>query len=84
MTKEEISKKMKKIIFRAKLSHNKETVEGQLIWIEGKPHIIRDCDIEECGHHFKQCSDVPTWVDEDSIELVCDCSIELFRKAMEE
>ena len=66
---------MKKQIYRAKRSYCDEIVEGQLVWIDGKAHIIRDCDIEECGHHFVQCSDIPTWVDENTIEPVIDYKI---------
>lgn len=61
---------MKKNLFRAKRSNFDEIVVGQLLWIGKRPHIIRDCDIEEDGHHFVQSSDLPTWVDESTIEPV--------------
>jgi len=61
---------MKKKLFRARRSFDKTMIVGQLIYIEGNAHIIQDCDIEEDGHHFHQISDMPTWVDEDTIEEV--------------
>jgi len=66
---------MKKKLFRARRSFDKEIITGQLIFIEGNAHIIQDCDIEEDGHHFHQISDMPTWVDEETIEEVTDESV---------
>lgn len=50
------------------LVRGKDTVTGEwrvgyLVMIDGNPHIIEDCDIIEDGHHFRQESDRPTWVD---------------------
>jgi len=61
---------MKKKLYKAKRSFDKAEITGQLLFIEGNAHIIQDCDIEEDGHHFHQISDMPTWVDEDTIEEV--------------
>lgn len=61
---------MKKMLFRAKRSNCDEIIEGQLLWVGSRPHIIRECDMEEDGHHLIQSTDCPTWVDESTIEPV--------------
>ncbi|WQJ53351.1 MAG: hypothetical protein [Wendovervirus sonii] len=61
---------MAKKLYKALRSYDKTEIVGQLIYIDGSAHIIQDDDIEECGHHFHQISDRPTWVDEDTITEV--------------
>lgn len=40
---------------------------GSLLVIDGHPHIIEDSDMTEDGHHVRQESDRPTWVDEETV-----------------
>lgn len=40
---------------------------GSLININGSFHITNDNDLDEDGHHIRQESDEPTWVEEDTI-----------------
>ena len=67
---EALIKTLKPKLYKAKRSYDKKEIVGQLVWIEGKIHLIRDCDIEEDGHHFAQASDEPTWIDEETIEEI--------------
>lgn len=66
--RENMVSELKPRLYRAKRSYDKAEIVGQLVFIENNPHIIRDCDIQEDGHHFSQASDDPTWVDIDTIE----------------
>lgn len=57
---------MREIEFRGK-NLNGEWVFGSLLKIGDSYHILEDCDMEEDGHHVKQISDRPTWVEEETI-----------------
>lgn len=57
----------REIEFRGKLSHSGEWVFGNLLKIDGKYHIVTESDMCEDGHHIRQESDTPTWVDQDTV-----------------
>jgi hypothetical protein len=58
----------REILFKGKLSHSKEWVEGNLIIAQnGKPYIIPFEVFEPDGHHLIIDSDNPFWVDEDTV-----------------
>ena len=58
---------MREIEFRGKYSHNGEWVFGSLLEINGNYHIVSETDMDEDGHHIRQDSDRPTWVNPDTI-----------------
>lgn len=58
---------MRTIKFRGKASHNGEWLYGDLINIHGGYHILGEDDMMEDGHHVRQNSDHPTWVEPDTI-----------------
>lgn len=59
---------MRKIIFRGKLSHSKEWIEGNLIIANnGQPYIIPSNIFEPDGHHLIIDSDNPFWVDAETV-----------------
>jgi uncharacterized phage protein (TIGR01671 family) len=58
----------REILFKGKLSHSKEWIEGNLIIAQnGKPYIIPFDVFEPDGHHLIIDSDNPFWVDENTI-----------------
>ena len=58
----------REIVFKGKLSHSKEWVEGNLIIAQnGNPYIIPYDVFEPDGHHLIIDSDNPFWVDEDTV-----------------
>lgn len=59
---------MRTIKFRGKASRNKDMwLYGDLVKINNSYHILGKDDMIEDGHHIKQDSDIPTWVDEKTI-----------------
>lgn len=58
---------MREIEFRGKYSHNGEWAFGSLLKINGNYHIVSETDMDEDGHHIRQESDRPTWVNPDTI-----------------
>ena len=55
----------REILFKGKLSHSKEWIEGNLIIAQnGNPYIIPFDVFEPDGHHLIIDSDNPFWVDE--------------------
>lgn len=59
---------MKRIVkFRGQTLHSKEWVYGSLLKIGDNYHILGDNDMYEDGHHIRQESDFPTWVDPKTI-----------------
>lgn len=58
---------MREIEFRGKASHSGEWVFGSLLKICGNFHIVSETDMYEDGHHIRQESDMPTWVDPETI-----------------
>jgi len=59
--------KVRTIKFRGKASHNGEWLYGDLINIHGEYHILGEDDMREDGHHVRQDSDRPTWVEPGTI-----------------
>lgn len=57
----------REIEFRGKLSHSGEWVFGSLLKIDSNYHIVTESDMCEDGHHIRQKSDIPTWVDPDTV-----------------
>ena len=58
----------REILFKGKLSHSKEWIEGNLIIAQnGKPYIIPFDVFEPDGNHLIIDSDNPFWVDEDTV-----------------
>lgn len=57
----------REVIFRGKLSHSGEWVFGSLLKIDRDYHIVTESDMCEDGHHIRQESDTPTWVDPETI-----------------
>lgn len=57
----------REVIFRGKLSHSGEWVLGSLLKIDNRCHIVTESDMYEDGHHIRQESDTPTWVDADTV-----------------
>lgn len=51
------------IEFRGKASNNGEWIFGYLIKVQGNYHILSEDDMREDGHHVRQDSDRPTWVE---------------------
>ena len=60
---------MRTIKFRGKASRKDKDMWlcGDLIKINNSYHILGKDDMREDGHHIKQDSDIPTWVDEKTI-----------------
>lgn len=58
---------MHEIKFRGKRSNDNEWIYGNLVNINNSYHILSENDMVEDGHHIRQDSDVPTWVDKDTI-----------------
>ena len=59
---------MREIIFKAKLSHSKQWIVGNLIIAQnGQPYIIPSDVFEPDGHHLRIDSDEPYWVDKETI-----------------
>lgn len=59
---------MREIKFKAKLSHSKQWVIGNLVIAQnGQPYIIPSEVFEPDGHHLKIDSDEPYWVDKETI-----------------
>lgn len=59
---------MKRTIkFRGHSIHSNEWVYGSLLKIGDNYHILGDNDMYEDGHHIRQESDFPTWVDPKTI-----------------
>ena len=58
---------MRTIKFRAQKTTNGVWVYGTLLKIEGNYHIVSDTDMVEDGHHIRQESDIPTWVEPETI-----------------
>ena len=58
---------MREIEFKGKASHSGEWVFGSLLKICGNFHIVSETDMYEDGHHIRQESDMPTWVDPETI-----------------
>lgn len=60
---------MRTIKFRGKASRKDKDIwlYGDLIKIGDSYHIIGKDDMREDGHHITQDSDVPTWVNEETI-----------------
>ena len=59
---------MKRTIkFRGISIHSNEWVYGSLLKIGDNYHILGDNDMYEDGHHIRQESDFPTWVDPNTI-----------------
>ncbi len=59
---------MREIKFKAKLSHSKQWVIGNLVIAQnGQPYIIPSEVFEPDGHHLKIDSDEPYWVDKKTI-----------------
>lgn len=59
---------MKRIAkFRGLNIHSNEWVYGSLLKIGDNYHILGDNDMYEDGHHIRQESDFPTWVDPKTI-----------------
>lgn len=60
---------MRTIKFRGKASRKDKDMwlYGDLIKINDSYHILGKDDMIEDGHHIKQDSDIPTWVDEKTI-----------------
>lgn len=58
---------MRTIKFRGKYSHNGEWVFGSLLKTDDYYHIVDETDMCEDGHHVRQESDSPTWVEPDTI-----------------
>ena len=58
----------REILFKGKLCHSKEWIEGNLIIAQnGKPYIIPFAVFEPDGHHLIIDSDNPFWVDDDTV-----------------
>ena len=57
----------REIKFRGKASHTGMWLYGDLIKIGNSYHILGKDDMREDGHHITQDSDIPTWVDKDTI-----------------
>ena len=58
----------REILFKGKLCHSKEWIEGNLIITQnGKPYIIPFDVFEPDGHHLIIDSDNPFWVDENTV-----------------
>lgn len=57
----------REVIFRGKLSHSGAWVFGSLLKIDSNYHIVTESDMCEDGHHIRQESDTPTWVDSDTV-----------------
>lgn len=58
---------MRTIKFRGKSLFSNQWSYGYPARIDGNWHMITDDDFEEDGHHLHQISDMPTWVDKDTI-----------------
>ena len=58
---------MRTLKFRGKRSHDNEWIYGSLLQIGNNCHILNETDCEEDGHHIRQVSDMPTWVNPDTI-----------------
>ena len=59
---------MREIKFKAKLSHSKQWVIGNLVIAQnGQPYIIPSEVFEPDGHHLRIDSDEPYWVDKETI-----------------
>lgn len=58
---------MREIKFRGLTSHSKEWRYGNLAKINDSYHIFEQCDLTEDGHHIRQDSDRPTWIEEETI-----------------
>ena len=58
---------MRETKFRAKRSYDKKWIYGFLLNVGGSFHLIQKDDMREDDHHIMQESDIPTWVDEDTI-----------------
>ena len=61
---------MREIEFKGKASHSGEWVFGSLLKICGNFHIVSETDMYEDGHHIRQESDMPTWVDPETCQII--------------
>ena len=53
--------------FRGKRSNDGIWIFGDLIKIENSYHILEEGDLVEDGHHIRQDSDRPTWIEPETL-----------------